>query len=103
MKVGVYLNTTTGGDYHKQTWVETFAEVNTHNPNHRLIEQHEPVAEYEYSFCFSYHEMFKPTNKMSLLRRALQEKHVEDAKYFYDSDVLISYQGQYEGGRKKSV
>ena len=85
MKIGVYLNTAGGGvDYHKQTWVKAFAEgVNTLNPEHSatLIEQHEPVAEYEYSFCFSYQgEMFKPTNKMSLLRRALQEKHLEDGK-----------------------
>ena len=33
---------------------------------------------------------------MSLLRRTLQEKHIEDGKIFFmDSDVLISYQGQY--------
>ena len=108
MKVGVYLNTTTGGvDYHKQIWVRAFAEgINTFNPDHSatLIEEHEPVADYEYSFCFSYQSaMFKPTNKMSLLRRALQEKHIEDGKIFFmDSDVLISYQGQYEGGHKKS-
>ena len=108
MKVGVYLNTTTGGvDYHKQIWVRAFAEgINTFNPDHSatLIEEHEPVADYEYSFCFSYQgAMFKPTNKMSLLRRALQEKHIEDGKIFFmDSDVLISYQGQYEGGHKKS-
>ena len=36
---------------------------------------------------------------MSLLRRALQEKHVEDGKIFFmDSDVLISYQSRYETG-----
>ena len=106
MKIGVYLNTAGGGvDYHKQTWVKAFAEgVNTLNPEHSatLIEQHEPIAEYEYSFCFSYQgEVFRPTNKMSLLRRALQEKHLEDGKIFFmDSDVLISYQGQYTGGEK---
>ena len=104
MKVGVYLNTTAGGvDYHKQIWVKGFAEgINKHNPDHSatLIEQHEPVADYEYSFCFSYQsEVFKQTNKMSLLRRALQEKHVEDGKIFFmDSDVLISYQSRYETG-----
>ena len=104
MKVGVYLNTTTGGvDYHKQIWVKAFAEgINNHNPDHSatLIEEHEPVADYEYSFCFSYQgESFRPTNKMSLLRRALQEKHVEDGKIFFmDSDVLISYQSRYETG-----
>ena len=69
MKIGVYLNTAGGGvDYHKQTWVKAFAEgVNTLNPEHSatLIEQHEPVAEYEYSFCFSYQgEMFKKTKKL---------------------------------------
>ena len=106
MKVGVYLNTAGGGvDYHKQTWVKAFAEgINTFNPEHSatLIEQHEPVAGYDYSFCFSYQgEHFKKTNKMSMLRRALQEKHVEDGKIFFmDSDVLISYQGQYTGGDK---
>ena len=104
MKVGVYLNTTTGGvDYHKQIWVRAFAEgINTFNPDHSatLIEEHEPVADYEYSFCFSYQgAMFKPINKMSLLRRALQEKHVEDGKIFFmDSDVLISYQSQHMTG-----
>ena len=104
MKVGVYLNTTTGGvDYHKQIWVKAFAEgINTFNPDHSatLIEEHEPVADYEYSFCFSYQgAMFKPINKMSLLRRALQEKHVEDGKIFFmDSDVLISYQSQHMTG-----
>ena len=107
MKVGVYLNTTTGGvDYHKQVWVKAFAEgVNKHNPDHSatLIEEHEPVADYEYSFCFSYQgESFKSTNKMSLLRRALQEKHAEDGKIFFmDSDVLISYQGKYLDGTHK--
>tara|TARA_A100001011_G_scaffold377539_1_gene441307 strand:+ start:383 stop:1384 length:1002 start_codon:yes stop_codon:yes gene_type:complete len=106
MKVGVYLNTTTGGvDYHKQIWVKAFAEgINKHNPDHSatLIEEHEPVTGYDYSFCFSYQgEMFRPTNKMSLLRRALQEKHVEDGKIFFmDSDVLISYQGSHASGRQ---
>ena len=104
MKVGVYLNTTTGGvDYHKQIWVKAFAEgINKHNPDHSatLIEENEPVAGYDYSFCFSYQgEQFRRTNKMSLLRRALQEKHVEDGKIFFmDSDVLISYQSRYETG-----
>ena len=108
MKIGVYLNTAGGGvDYHKQTWVKAFAEgINTFNPEHSgtLLEDREPNPSYEYSFCFSYQgEMFRPTNKMSLLRRALQEKHIEDGKIFFmDSDVLISYQGQYEGGVKKS-
>ena len=106
MKVGVYLNTTTGGvDYHKQIWVKAFAEgINKHNPEHSatLIEQHEPLLDYDYSFCFSYQgELFRPTNKMSLLRRALQEKHVEDGKIFFmDSDVLISYQGYHLTGNQ---
>jgi len=104
MKVGVYLNTTTGGvDYHKQIWVKAFAEgINKHNPDHSatLIEEHEPLLDYEYSFCFSYQgDVYRPTNKMSLLRRALQEKHVEDDKIFFmDSDVLISYQSQHMSG-----
>ena len=38
---------------------------------------------------------------MSLLRRALQEKHLEDGKIFFmDSDVLISYQGQHMQGNQ---
>ena len=87
MKVGVYLNTTTGGvDYHKQIWVKAFAEgINKHNPDHSatLIEQHEPVADYEYSFCFSYQgEMFKQTNKMSLLRRHYKKNMLKMVKYF---------------------
>ena len=108
MKVGVYLNTTTGGvDYHKQVWVKAFAEgINTFNPVHSgtLLEDKEPNSGYDYSFSFAYQgEVFRTTNKMSLLRRALQEKHIEDGKIFFmDSDVLISYQGQYEGGDKKS-
>ena len=106
MKIGVYLNTTTGGvDYHKQIWVKAFAEgINTFNPEHSgtLLEQNEPVADYEYSFSFAYQgEVYRPTNKMSLLRRALQEKHVEDGKIFFmDSDVLISYQGQHMTGKQ---
>ena len=57
MKIGVYLNTTTGGtDYHKQIWVKAFAEgINTFNPDHSatLISDNEPRADYDYSFCFS--------------------------------------------------
>ena len=104
MKIGVYLNTTTGGvDYHKQIWVKAFAEgINTFNPEHSgtLLEQNEPVADYEYSFSFAYQgEVYKPTNKMSLLRRALQARHVEDGKIFFmDSDVLISYQSEHMSG-----
>lgn len=106
MKIGVYLNTTTGGvDYHKQLWVKAFAEgVNKHNPDYSatLIEEHEPLLDYEYSFCFSYQsESYRRTNKMSLLRRALQEKHIEDGKIFFmDSDVLISYQGEHASGTR---
>ena len=106
MKIGVYLNTTTGGtDYHKQIWVKAFAEgINTFNPDHSatIISDNEPRADYDYSFCFSYQgNMFRPTNKMSLLRRALQEKHVEDGKIFFmDSDVLISYQGEHITGHQ---
>ena len=104
MKVGVYLNTTTGGvDYHKQIWVKAFAEgINTFNPEHSgtLLEDREPKAGYDYSFSFAYQgEVYRPTNKMSLLRRALQEKHVEDGKIFFmDSDVLISYQSKHITG-----
>ena len=68
--------------------------INTFNPelSGTLLEDREPNPSYEYSFCFSYQgEMFRPTNKMSLLRRALQEKHLQDGKIFFmDSDVLIS-------------
>ena len=105
MKVGVYLNTTTGGaDYHKQIWVKAFAEgINNITPGLAEVLDRQSVSfDYDYSFCFSYQsEVYRRNNKMSLLRRALQEKHVEDGKIFFmDSDVLISYQGQYEGGNK---
>ncbi len=103
MKVGVYLNTTTGGaDYHKQIWVKAFAEgINSITPGlAEVLERHTISFDYDYSFCFSYQgEVFRPTNKMSLLRRALQEKHLEDGKIFFmDSDVLISYQKEYLSG-----
>ena len=107
MKVGVYLNTTTGGaDYHKQIWVKAFAEgINSVTPGlAEVLERHTISFDYDYSFCFSYQgEVFRPTNKMSLLRRALQEKHLEDGKIFFmDSDVLISYQKKHlSGGQSK--
>ena len=105
MKVGVYLNTTTGGaDYHKQIWVKAFAEgINSITPGlAEVLERHTISLDYDYSFCFSYKgEVFRPTNRMSLLRRALQEKHLEDGKIFFmDSDVLISYQGQHMQGNQ---
>jgi len=103
MKVGVYLNTTTGGaDYHKQIWVQAFAEgINSVTPGlAEVLERHSVSFDYDYSFCFSYQgEVFRPTNKMSILRRALQQKHLEDGKIFFmDSDVLISYQGTHASG-----
>ncbi len=105
MKVGVYLNTTTGGaDFHKQIWVKAFAEgINSVTPGlAEVLERHSVSFDYDYSFCFSYQgEQFRSTNKMSLLRRALQEKHVEDGKIFFmDSDVLISYQSRFETGNQ---
>ena len=105
MKVGVYLNTTTGGaDYHKQIWVKAFAEgINSITPGlAEVLERHTISLDYDYSFCFSYQgEVFRPTNKMSLLRRALQEKHLEDGKIFFmDSDVLISYQKEHFTGHQ---
>ena len=103
MKFGVYLNTTTGGaDYHKQIWVSAFAEgINSVTPGlAEVLERHSISFDYDYSFCFSYQgEVFRPTDKMSLLRRALQEKHLVDGKIFFmDSDVLISYQGTHASG-----
>ena len=79
MKVGVYLNTTTGGvDYHKQIWVKAFAEgINKHNPDHSatLIDGHEPVAHYDYSFCFSYQgEMFKTYKQNVIIKKSLTRK-----------------------------
>ena len=105
MKVGVYLNTTTGGaDYHKQIWVKAFAEgINSITPGlAEVLERHTISLDYDYSFCFSYQgEVYRENNKMSLLRRALQEKHLEDGKIFFmDSDVLISYQGQHMQGNQ---
>ena len=68
MKVGVYLNTTTGGaDYHKQIWVQAFAEgINSVTPGlAEVLERHSVSFDYDYSFCFSYQgEVFRPTNKM---------------------------------------
>lgn len=105
MKIGVYLNTTTGGsDYHKQIWVKAFAEgINSATPGlAEVLERHTISFDHDYSFCFSYQgEVFRPTNKMSLLRRALQEKHLVDGKIFFmDSDVLISYQKEHLTGHQ---
>jgi len=105
MKVGVYLNTTTGGaDYHKQIWVKAFAEgVNSVTPGlAEILERHTIDFDFDYSFSFAFQgEVYRENNKMSLLRRALQEKHVEDGKIFFmDSDVLISYQGQHMQGNQ---
>ena len=105
MKVGVYLNTTTGGaDFHKQIWVRAFAEgINNITPGLAEVLDRQSVSfDYDYSFCFSYQsEVYRRNNKMSLLRRALQEKHVEDGKIFFmDSDVLISYQGKHASGHQ---
>ena len=105
MKVGVYLNTTTGGaDYHKQIWVKAFAEgINSVTPGlAEILERHTIDFDFDYSFSFAYQgEVYRENNKMSLLRRALQEKHLEDGKIFFmDSDVLISYQGQHMQGNQ---
>ena len=105
MKVGVYLNSTTGGaDYHKQIWVKAFAEgINSVTPGlAEILERHTIDFDFDYSFSFAYQgEVYRENNKMSLLRRALQEKHLEDGKIFFmDSDVLISYQGQHMQGNQ---
>ena len=105
MKVGVYLNTTTGGaDYHKQIWVKAFAEgINSITPGlAEVLERHTIDFDFDYSFSFAFQgEVYRENNKMSLLRRALQEKHLEDGKIFFmDSDVLISYQGQHMQGNQ---
>ena len=60
---------------------------------HTLIEEYNTSQTMSIHFVLVIKAMFKPTNKMSLLRRPLQEKHIEDGKIFFmDPDVLISYQ-----------
>lgn len=109
MKVGVYLNTTTGGaDYHKQAWVKGFAQgiraMQSVDYQVDVTDSKKIMPGYDYSFCFSYQsDHYKKTSPMALLRRELIDFHAEDGKIFFmDSDVLISYQKeQFTGSQSK--
>jgi len=110
MKVGVYLNTTTGGaDYHKQAWVKGFAQgiraMQSVDYQVDVTDSKKIMPGYDYSFCFSYQsDHYKKTSPMALLRRELIDFHAEDGKIFFmDSDVLISYQREHFTGSQSKL